>query len=330
MRALQVSSIATASSSLLTRSALSEFDPAFTAVAKSWATVGEPERNDHFWATLDFDNAQQVFQKVLTCIIRANSQELNCVAEPCYRTCGPLLYAISRSPWSVQGCSPQIRFLQVGHSGLSISLILITCSGFEAGPLAEQLSNHTPVPIPYKAPIDWAAWATYGAFGLFFLVTLPFVTPFLTNKWIWATGTIVTSLIMTSGYMFTRIRGMPMTNGGQWIAAGYQSQYGQETQVVAAICKLPPADDICCAKNSFRWTFGRILPHVDHSHPHANICSSPAHTGLRLDCDYICGLLDFDRFVQNEEPRYVAKVKSPIDSANVLSKAIPSRCCSKK
>lgn len=117
-------------------------------------------------------------------------------------------------------------------------LILIVRSGFEAGPLAEQLSNHTPVPIPYKAPIDWAAWATYGAFGIFFLVTLPLVAPFLTNKWVWATGTIVTSLIMTSGYMFTRIRGMPMTSGGQWIASGYQSQYGQETQVVAAICKL--------------------------------------------------------------------------------------------
>ncbi|KAF7976318.1 hypothetical protein HWV62_7034 [Athelia sp. TMB] len=57
------------------------------------------------------------------------------------------------------------------------------------------------------------------------------------NKWVWAVGTIVTSLIMTSGYMFTRIRGMPMSSGGHWIAPGYQSQYGQETQVVAVICK---------------------------------------------------------------------------------------------
>lgn len=54
----------------------------------------------------------------------------------------------------------------------------------------------------------------------------------------WAAGTILTSLVMTSGYMFTRIRGAPYTGGnGQWIAPGYQNQYGQETQVVAMICK---------------------------------------------------------------------------------------------
>jgi len=42
---------------------------------------------------------------------------------------------------------------------------------------------------------------------------------------------------MTAGYMFTRIRGAPYTAGGSWIASGYQNQYGQETQVVAAICE---------------------------------------------------------------------------------------------
>lgn len=111
-------------------------------------------------------------------------------------------------------------------------------SGFEPGPLAEQLSSHTPVPIPYKAPIDWARWGTFGAFALFFLFTLPLVAPFLRSRWTWAVGTIVTSLIMTSGYMFTRIRNTPFTSGGSWIAAGYQNQYGQETQVVAAICRF--------------------------------------------------------------------------------------------
>jgi oligosaccharyltransferase complex subunit gamma len=43
---------------------------------------------------------------------------------------------------------------------------------------------------------------------------------------------------MTSGYMFTRIRGMPFTSGESWIAPGYQNQYGQETQVIAAICEF--------------------------------------------------------------------------------------------
>lgn len=122
-------------------------------------------------------------------------------------------------------------------------LILFSClvfavnSGFEPVPLAEQLSSHTPVPIPYKAPIDWARYGTFGAFGLFFIVALRFIAPILQNKWVWAAGTIVTSLIMTSGYMFVQIRGQPFTSGGSWIAPGYQNQYGQETQVVAAMCK---------------------------------------------------------------------------------------------
>lgn len=37
--------------------------------------------------------------------------------------------------------------------------------------------------------------------------------------------------------MFTRIRGSPYSGGdGQWIAAGYQNQFGQEVQVIAFIC----------------------------------------------------------------------------------------------
>lgn len=110
-------------------------------------------------------------------------------------------------------------------------------SGFEPLPLAEQLSVHTPIPIPYKAPIDWSRWGTFGIFGLLFVITLRFISPILQNKWTWAVGTILASLIFTSGHMFVQIRGQPFTANGSWIAPGYQNQYGQETQVVAAICK---------------------------------------------------------------------------------------------
>ena len=111
------------------------------------------------------------------------------------------------------------------------------CSGFEAGPLAESLSQHTPVPIPYKAPIDWGRWLTVAAVGTLFAITLRFISPIMKSRWTWAAGTVVTILVMTAGHMFTRIRGAP-NNGpnGQWIAAGYQNQFGQETQVVAMIC----------------------------------------------------------------------------------------------
>ncbi len=38
--------------------------------------------------------------------------------------------------------------------------------------------------------------------------------------------------------MFARIRNVPYTGGnGQWVAAGFSHQFGQEVQVVAFICK---------------------------------------------------------------------------------------------
>jgi hypothetical protein len=48
-------------------------------------------------------------------------------------------------------------------------------------------------------------------------------------------------LLMTSGYMWNQIRTppflMPGANGQvSYIAAGYQNQYGIETQIVATIC----------------------------------------------------------------------------------------------
>lgn len=41
-----------------------EFEPSWIAVAKAWATAPPPHKENHFFATLDFDNGQTVFQKV--------------------------------------------------------------------------------------------------------------------------------------------------------------------------------------------------------------------------------------------------------------------------
>lgn len=118
-----------------------------------------------------------------------------------------------------------------------VDAMLIVYSGFEAGPLAEQLSHHTPVPIPFRAPIDWSKLGT--VISLIPIVTLifRFIRPVILNRWVWATGTILVSLVMTSGFMFTRIRGTPYVGqDGNWIAGGYQNQFGQEVQVVSMIC----------------------------------------------------------------------------------------------
>ncbi|THH33922.1 hypothetical protein EUX98_g246 [Antrodiella citrinella] len=164
-----------------------EFDPSFKEVGRSWSTVPAEERNSHFFATLDFDNGMTVFQKSAPIVHVYPAAE------------GPRKPANGRTAPSTYDFS----------------------FGFEAGPLAEQLSHHTPIPIPYQAPFNWSRWGV------------------LKNKWTWAVGTVLTSLVMTSGYMFTRIRGAPWSGGnGQWIAPGYQNQFGQETQVVAMIYGL--------------------------------------------------------------------------------------------
>lgn len=70
--------------------------------------------------------------------------------------------------------------------------------------------------------------------------------------------TVGISLVMTSGFMFVRIREMPFTGGdGNWIAAGYSNQYGQETQVVAMICEgfLTP---FACPATNFRFLDGLL------------------------------------------------------------------------
>ena len=76
---------------------------------------------------------------------------------------------------------------------------LSTRSGFDAGPLAEQLSAYTPVPIPYKAPIDWAKYGTAAGFTLIALSGIRVMLPILRSRWAWAAGLVLTSLVNSRG-----------------------------------------------------------------------------------------------------------------------------------
>ncbi|KAH7914706.1 hypothetical protein BJ138DRAFT_1123338 [Hygrophoropsis aurantiaca] len=186
-----------------------EFNPSYIAVAEAWTKVPKAERNNHFFATLDFDEAPLVFQK------------LGMASAPVVH-----VYPATEGP-------------RLPASGKTAPFKFDFSHGFEAGPLAEQLSAHTPVPIPYTAPIDWARWGTLASLIPILTLLGRFIAPALKNRWVWAAGCIFVSLVMTSGYMFTRIREAPYTGpDGGWIAAGYQNQYGQEVQVVAMIYGL--------------------------------------------------------------------------------------------
>ncbi|KAJ7219290.1 hypothetical protein GGX14DRAFT_591261 [Mycena pura] len=180
-----------------------EFNPSWIQVAKAWSKIRSAERDRHFFATLDFDEGQAVFQK------------LSLASAPAV-----YIYPATEGPRATNKAPLKYDFSQ----------------GFEPEPLAQQLSNHTPIPIPYTPPFDWARWITSVAGLLAFAVTIRFMSPILQSRWTWAIGTILTALVMNSGYMFTRIRNSPFVGGdGSWIAGGYQNQFGQEVQVISLV-----------------------------------------------------------------------------------------------
>jgi oligosaccharyltransferase complex subunit gamma len=106
----------------------------------------------------------------------------------------------------------------------------------------EGVNRYMPSPIPYTQPMNWAPVIGGVTFLLVTALAAPFVLPLLQNKWVWAMISVGTSLIMTSGLMFVRIRGNPYVAVGrdgkaEWIASGFQNQFGMETHVVAFICR---------------------------------------------------------------------------------------------
>ncbi|KAF7294920.1 hypothetical protein MIND_01030100 [Mycena indigotica] len=180
-----------------------EFNPSWNSVAKAWSKAPKATRDTHFFATLDFDDGQAVFSKLGL-------------------TSAPVVFNYSPTEGPRASSKSPSRY-DFSH-------------GFEPEPLAQHLSNHTPIPIPYTPPFDWAKWITVAAGLLTFAVTIRFISPILQSRWTWAIGTIVTALVMTSGHMFTRIRNVPYVGqDGSWIAGGYQNQFGQEVQVISIV-----------------------------------------------------------------------------------------------
>lgn len=111
-------------------------------------------------------------------------------------------------------------------------------NGFDAGPLAEQLSHHTPIPIPYQAPINWENVGSTILFAVSLLLFGRFCKPVVTGRLFWIIMTVVPSLAFMGGLMFVQIRGSPwQMQNGQWMAQGYSNQLGKEVQMVAIICK---------------------------------------------------------------------------------------------
>ncbi len=102
---------------------------------------------------------------------------------------------------------------------------------------------------PIKRPINWVKWivtiVTLSGSVTAAFVAWPYVLPIIQNRNVWAAISLIAILLFTSGHMFNHIRKVPYVAGDgrggiSYFAAGFQSQYGMETQLVAAMCKSTP------------------------------------------------------------------------------------------
>jgi oligosaccharyltransferase complex subunit gamma len=77
----------------------------------------------------------------------------------------------------------------------------------------------------------------------FISVAWPYLLPVIQNRNLWAAISLIAILLFTSGHMFNHIRKVPYVAGDgrggvSYFASGFSNQYGLETQIVAAMCKL--------------------------------------------------------------------------------------------
>lgn len=101
---------------------------------------------------------------------------------------------------------------------------------------------------PLKRPFNFLRLATFSTIllGLVSVVSVaaPFLSPVLQNRNFWAAISLITILLFTSGHMFNHIRKVPYVSGDgkggiTYFAGGFSNQFGLETQIIAAMCKLP-------------------------------------------------------------------------------------------
>ncbi|PNY27751.1 Magnesium transporter protein 1 [Tolypocladium capitatum] len=194
------------------------FQPEWDLVGRSWTKGDKKAESRLIFGTLDFGDSRDIFLS------------LGLQTAPVL-----FLFPPTQGPHAVSSVEP-LRF------------------DFSNGPpTAEQvqswLARHLPDrPHPeIKRPINYTRWAA----GITFLLGIstlavtagPYVLPILQNRNLWASLTMVAILLFTSGHMFNHIRKVPYVAGDghgkvSLFPPSFQTQFGLETQIVAAIYGL--------------------------------------------------------------------------------------------
>lgn len=84
----------------------------------------------------------------------------------------------------------------------------------------------------------------------FLSVASPYILPVIQNRNLWAAISLIIILLFTSGHMFNHIRKVPYVAGDgkggiNYFAGGFSSQFGLETQIVAAMCTFNQNSSPC-------------------------------------------------------------------------------------
>ncbi|KAG9292054.1 hypothetical protein G9A89_017954 [Geosiphon pyriformis] len=189
-----------------------EFDPEFRLVARSWQTTKLPSRL--YFGILDFKNGREIFTKLK-----------QTTAPSCW------YYPATDGSFAKDVSEPdRYDFATKGFGGENF-----------ASYLAIQLGTSVPVKRPPNYSLMMLiSFFLIGALAVFKLI-FPTIQKAFQNKNTWAALSLVIILMMISGHMWNHIRTPPYitSTGGSinYVAAGFQSQYGLESQIVAILCK---------------------------------------------------------------------------------------------
>ncbi|PYI29420.1 oligosaccharyl transferase subunit [Aspergillus japonicus CBS 114.51] len=191
-----------------------EFQPEWDLIARSWNKGPTPNDLKVLYATLEFTNGKETFQKLML------------------QTAPVLLvFPPTVGPFSKVDDAP----LRFDFSG-----------PISADQLYTWISRHLPdgPKPPLVRPINYMRIVS-GVTILMGVVTLftvlsPYVYPVVQNRNLWAAMSLIAILLFISGHMFNHIRKVPYVAGDgkggiSYFAGGFSNQFGMETQIIAAI-----------------------------------------------------------------------------------------------
>lgn len=230
-----------------------EFQPEWDLVAKSWFKGDRAGESRLLFGTLDFAEGRDVFVSV------RKFHVLNCM--PCTNHFCSLAFRLLRCCYCSLRPTVLMPYRLKSHCDTTLQAGRCICQ--IDGPVkyltssraaaAEQVQAWLARQLPgrphpaVKRPINWLRWASsiviLLGFGTVMVTASPYVLPIIQNRNIWASISLVSILLFTSGHMFNHIRKVPYVAGDgkggiSYFAGGFQTQFGLETQIIAALCKF--------------------------------------------------------------------------------------------